>query len=258
MRETVLVTGASGGIGYDLSLLFAQSGYNLVLVARNGSQLLSIAQQLETQYNVHVRVMAQDLGVADAPRQIYQKLQNEGITIDILVNNAGFGLYGFFHELGDEEQQEMIDLNISAVTKLTRLVLPDMVSRRKGKILNIASTAAFQPGPLMAVYYATKAFVLSLSEALANELQGTGVTVTTLCPGPTNTGFESRANLGQSKLFNMGVMDSPTVARIGFDGMMRGKTLVIPGAKNKVLAFSTRFMPRKLITSVVRHIQGKK
>ncbi|MCQ6268065.1 SDR family oxidoreductase [Fictibacillus sp. WQ 8-8] len=188
---------------------------------------------------------------------LFQELQQQQITVDFLVNNAGYGLFGEFTETDLQDELSMIDINIKALTTLTKLFLPGMKQRRNGKILNVASTAAFQPGPLMAVYYATKACVLSFSEALENEMKGNGVTVTALCPGPTKTGFESRANLGQSKLFKSGVMDVERVANIGYEGLMKGKSIVIPGFKNRLLANSIRFIPRKWVTATVRNVQEK-
>ena len=178
--------------------------------------------------------------------------------MDVLINNAGFGAYGAFAESNLERDLEMIQVNISALTSLTRLVLPGMLERRRGRIMNVASTAGFQPGPLMAVYYATKAYVIMFSEAIANELKGTGVTVTCLCPGATATQFAARANMEQSRLFKLGAMRSADVAQAGYKGMMAGKTLVIPGLLNKTLAFSVRFSPRKLVTAISRSLQESK
>ncbi|SFD52320.1 hypothetical protein SAMN05428981_101758 [Bacillus sp. OV194] len=186
---------------------------------------------------------------------LFQELQQQQITVDFLVNNAGYGLFGEFTETDLQDELSMIDINIKALTTLTKLFLPGMKERENGKILNVASTAAFQLGPLMAVYLATKAYVLSFSEALENEMKGMGVTVTALCPGPTKTGIESRANLGQSKLFKSGVMEVERVANIGYEGLMKGKSIVIPGFKNRLLANSIRFIPRKWVTATVRNVQ---
>lgn len=178
--------------------------------------------------------------------------------MDVLVNNAGFGTYGAFAETDLGTELEMLQLNIATLTHLTKLFLEKMLAEGNGKILNVASTAAFQPGPLMAVYYASKAYVLSFSEALANELRGTGVSVTALCPGPTRTGFQRRAGMGASRLFDWGVMDAPTVATIGYRGLMRERPLIIPGLKNKLLGFSVRLAPRRLVPAVVRVLQSKR
>ncbi len=251
----MLITGASSGIGWELADLFAKADYRVIAVARNETKLTELQQQLNEKYGKKPVVIVKDLVQPNAVRELVEELQAKTIHIDVLINNAGFGLYGSYLETDGEEELDMITLNITALTQLTKLLLPRMVERRQGGILNVASTAAFQPGPLMAVYYATKAYVLSFSEAIANELTGTGVTVTALCPGPTATGFKERANLGASKLFEQGVMDVQTVAKQGFEGFMQGKTLVIPGVRNKVLASSVGFVPRGIVTKVVRRLQ---
>ncbi|MEW4305780.1 SDR family NAD(P)-dependent oxidoreductase [Rossellomorea marisflavi] len=254
-NQTALITGASSGIGLELAKLFAKDGYDLVLVARSEGKLNQLKGELEEQYGIRGTVIAMDLGKPEEAYRLKEELK--GVEIDVLLNNAGFGLYGAFDETDLEDELSMIDINIKALTALTKLFLPEMKERGRGRIMNVASSAAFQPGPLMAVYYATKSYVLSLTEALENELKGSGVTVTALCPGPTETGFKSRANLGESKLFKSGVMDVQTVARIGYDGLMRGKTIVILGFKNKLLANSIRFIPRKWVTATVRNVQER-
>ncbi|MGZ4112810.1 MAG: SDR family NAD(P)-dependent oxidoreductase [Tumebacillaceae bacterium] len=258
MKQTALVTGASNGIGYELAKLLAKDGYNLVLVARSESKLQQLAQDLHAQHGVAVKVIAKDLGLATAPEEIFAELQAAQVHVDLLVNNAGYGMYGNFAESELSEQLGMIQLNITALTHLTHLFLPGMIAKRQGRIMNVASTAAFQPGPLMAVYYATKAFVLSFSEALANEVQAQGITVSAFCPGPTSTGFGERAQLGQSKLFDAGVMDAASVARIGYAGWLKGQTVIVPGVRNQMLASSVRFMPRKTVVNIVRKIQDKR
>ncbi|WP_062233336.1 SDR family NAD(P)-dependent oxidoreductase [Fictibacillus sp. FJAT-27399] len=256
-QQTALITGASSGIGLELAKRFARDGYNVVLVARNERRLQILKQELEVQFHVQCTVHVKDLSKYSEAEALFQELQRQQITVDFLVNNAGYGLFGEFTETDLQDELSMIDINIKALTTLTKLFLPGMKERENGKILNVASTAAFQPGPLMAVYYATKAYVLSFSEALENEMKGMGVTVTALCPGPTKTGFESRANLGQSKLFKSGVMEVERVASIGYEGLMKGKSIVIPGFKNRLLANSIRFIPRKWVTATVRNVQGK-
>ncbi|NGQ93601.1 SDR family oxidoreductase [Brevibacillus sp. SYP-B805] len=258
MKGTALITGASGGIGKELAELFAQDGYHLVLVARSGEILQQLAAELSAQYKIQAEVIVKDLEDPSTAFEIYEEVREKGIHIDFLINNAGFGVYGEFVNTALQAELNMIDLNIKTLTALTKLFLPGMIRSRRGGILNVASTAAFQPGPLMAVYYATKAYVLSFTEALANELKGTGITVTALCPGPTNTGFSDRANLEQSKLFQMGSMNAREVAEIGYNGFMQGKTIVIPGMKNRLLSFSVRFLPRKTVTQIVRRIQALK
>jgi uncharacterized protein len=252
---TVLITGASGGIGYELAKLFARDRHNLVLVARSADKLAQVANEL---HGVTVRTIALDLSAEFAPKFLFDQLQRDGIAIDILINNAGFGAFGEFAQMPEQEIQGQIDLNITALTALTRLFLPSMVQRRKGRIMNVASTAGFQPGPLMAVYYATKAYVISFSEALANELGSTGVTVTCFCPGATNTGFAKRAGNDQSRIFKkFGAMSVEKVALDGYRAVMEGRTLAISGAQNWLVAQSTRIAPRKMITAISRWVSEK-
>ena len=258
-HQTALITGASGGIGYELAKLCARDGYHLILVARNQEKLRQLAAELQSAYGVSVRVLAKDLSLPAAPHEIFTELQRSSIAVDLLVNNAGYGTYGFFHQADATTQLNMIQLNVAALTHLTRLFLPPMLARGHGKMLQVASTAAFQPGPLMAVYYATKAYVLSFSNALANELKGTGVTVTALCPGSTRTGFQERAGMGTAlRLFRLGVMDAATVARAGYRGMQKGKAIVIPGLMNRLTALSARIVPRNVATCVVRYLQDQR
>jgi short-subunit dehydrogenase len=255
--STALITGASGGIGYELAKLFARDRHNLVLVARSGDKLAQVAKELEAG-GVSVKAVPLDLTEAPAPKFLFDQLQREGVTIDILVNNAGFGAYGEFAEMPESEILGQISLNITALTQLTRLFLAAMLSRRKGRIMNVASTAGFQPGPLMAVYYATKAYVISFSEAIANELQNSGVTVTCFCPGATETGFARRAGNDTSRLFKrFGAMSADKVALHGYRAVMEGQTLAISGAPNWLVAQSTRFAPRKVVTAVSRWISER-
>lgn len=244
-----LITGASGGIGLELARVFAREGYELVLVARSRERLDAIAAELKP---APVRVIAKDLTLPDAAREIRREVP----AVDVLVNNAGYGVYGKFAETSLDDELGLLQLNMTALVVLTKLYLPGMIAAKSGKVLNVASTAAFQPGPLMALYYASKAFVLSFSEAIANELEGTGVTVTALCPGPTATGFQERASLENSRLMkHMKVMDARTVAEAGYRGLMAGKTVVIPGVLNKLLAQSVRVSPRKMVTKIARMVQ---
>lgn len=255
-RQTALVTGGSGGIGRELAKVLARNGFDLVLVARNRDTLEAAAGQLEGKFDTKATVFAADLRLADAPEQIFDFLHNEGIPIDVLVNNAGFGLGGEFAETELQRELEMIQVNISALTHLTKLFLPAMIRRRSGRVLNVASTAAFQPGPLMAVYYATKAYVLSFSEALAEELRNTGVTVTALCPGPTQTHFAESARMSSSRLFTtFGIANAADVAEYGYDAMLHGKRLAIPGIRNKILAQANRLAPRALSARLARIAQ---
>ena len=253
---TALVTGASSGIGLELATLLARNRHDLVLVARNRERLESIAGGLRKEFGVTVAVLAKDLAARSAPDEIARELASSGTGVDVLVNNAGLGVYGPFTKTPLQKELESIQVNVVALTHLIKLFLPGMLERRRGRILNVASTAAFQPGPLMAVYYATKAHVLSFSEALANETAGTGVTVTTLCPGPTLTEFQSRAGFGKVPLLKSPmVMSAADVARAGYAGMMRGQGLVIPGAINKTLVQALRVSPRRLVTAIARRLQ---
>lgn len=258
IRPTALITGASGGFGADFARLFAQDGYDLVLIARSEGKLKQLAQELVSQHGIRALVIAQDLTAAAAPQQIFDQLQTAGVHVEVLINNAGFASYGLFHELDMNKELELVQLNVKTLVHLTRLFLPGMVQRGRGRVLNVASTAAFQPGPLMANYYASKAYVLSFSEALANELEGTGVTTTCLCPGPTRTGFQDRAAMQESKLVQGGLMDSMTVARQGYAGLVAGKTIIVPGFQNWIGTFLPRFVPRKMATRLVRNLQERR
>src|ERR1043165_5045854 len=253
MNETALITGASSGIGLDLARLFAKEGYDLVLVARSEGKLRELAAELERDCGVKAHVVVADLAKPEAPRPLVAALP---VDVDVLVNNAGFGVAGPFVATALAKELEMIQVNIVALTELTKLLLAPMVARRRGRVLNVASTAAFQPGPLMAVYYATKAYVLSFSEAIADELRNSGVTVTALCPGPTETGFAAVADMTTTRLFNVAKpMSSADVAPAGYAAMKRGRRVVIPGVKNKLLTQSVRVSPRRLVTTIVRKLQ---
>lgn len=254
-RKTALITGASAGIGRELAKLFALDHYDLVLVARNSEPLSEFAGELERQFEIKAMPFPLDLSAASAPQFLFDQLARQRIAVEVLVNNAGYGRLGAFSELPLEESMGQIELNVSALTRLTKLFVAPMIERRAGKILNVASTAGFQPGPLMAVYYATKAYVISLSEALANELSGTGVSVTCLCPGATDTEFQKRAGTEQTTLFRkLRPMDAKTVAHDGYRGLMKGRPLVISGFRNWLLTESLRVSPRRLVTAVSRKI----
>lgn len=256
--STVLITGASGGIGYELAKLFARDRFNLVLVARSTEKLRQVATELHSAHGVNVKTIPLDLGDRSAPKFLFDQLGRENTAIDIFVNNAGFGAYGEFAQMPENEILGQIDLNIRALTELTRLFLPQMIGRHNGKIMNVASTAGFQPGPFMAVYYATKAYVISFSEAIANELRGSGVTVTCFCPGATDTGFARRAKIELSRIFKQfGPMSADRVALDGYRAVMNGKSLAISGRHNWLLAQSTRFAPRKMVTAVSRRVTEK-
>ncbi len=256
--QTVLITGASGGMGFELAKLFARDKYGLVLVARSSDKLTQVANELQDQFGVSVKTFALDLATAPAAKFLFDQLQRQGVSVDILVNNAGFGAFGEFGSMPEEEILGQIHLNITALTHLTRLFLPPTLSRHSGKIMNVASTAAFQPGPLMAVYYATKAYVLSFTEALANEVAGSGVVVSCFCPGATATGFAKRAGTESSRLFKkFGPMNAEAVARDGYRGLMAGRTVVISGMQNWLVAESVRFAPRKVVTAISRWVAEK-
>ena len=252
-RKTGLITGGSGGIGLEIAKVLARKGFDLVLVARNRDALEAAAGQIEGKYDVKVHVFAADLRRREAPEEIFDFLRNENVPIQILVNNAGFGLSGEFAETELTRELEMIQVNIAALTHLTKLFMPAMIKARAGRVLNVASTAAFQPGPLMAVYYATKAYVLSFSEALAEELRDSGVTVTALCPGPTRTDFAASAQVPESRLSTLfGIADATSVAEYGVTAMFHGRRVAVPGIKNKIVAQANRFAPRAVTAMVSR------
>jgi hypothetical protein len=262
-RKTALITGASFGIGLEFARIFAREGYNLVLVARTADKLRQLASELEKGHGTRSLILATDLTAPGSPAYVLDQTTRADIHVDVLVNNAGFGQYGLFVENDLEECLQQIQLNVTTLTHLTRLYLPMMIERaRNGSkgagILNVASTAAFQPGPLMAVYFATKAYVLHFSEALANELHGTGVTVTCLCPGATTSEFHKRAKATGMRLLKFGSMDAHTVAEDGYRALVAGKPVVISGVKNWLLAESIRFSPRRLVTAIARSIQKER
>jgi short-subunit dehydrogenase len=257
-RPIALVTGASAGIGKELARRFARGGHDLVLTARRTDELRALADELRTAGGA-AHVFPADLSDPTAPRALHDAVEAAGLTVDVLVNNAGFGVYGPFANAEPDRLLAMLRVNVLALTELTRLFIPGMVARGRGRVLNVASTAAFQPGPLMAGYYASKAYVLSLSEALAHELRGTGVTVTCLCPGPTRTEFASAAAMHGSKLFDSpNVADAAPVAEVGYRATMRGRRVAIPGALNRLGAFGTRFAPRSLLMRIVERIQVRR
>lgn len=256
--KTALITGASSGIGLELAHLFARDGYRLVLVARNRSTLRQLGDDLQSRYSITVRIEPKDLAHPATPTELYQELQESGIVLDVLVNNAGFGGAGAFVDTDWNHESEMVQVNMVALTHLTKLFLPQ-IRAREGMIMNVASTAAFQPGPFMAVYYASKAYVLSFTEALAEELRGTSVKVSCLCPGPVKTNFQKRAYLEGTAMANSPLLvDVREVARIGYEGLKQGKRIVIPGWKNRVAVELLRISPRETVTKVVRKIQEKK
>lgn len=245
--ETVLVTGASSGIGKALAEIFAADGSRLVLVARRADKLDELADQLQKTHGVEVLVIPSDLSLRGAADTVFQTLELAGWSVDVLVNNAGIGAHGDFHEVALERQLAMIQLNVTALVDLTHRALPRMIEQRRGAILNVGSTAAFQPGPHAAIYFATKAFVLSFSEALWSEVRPHNVVVTCLCPGPTRTDFGSEYKMTDSQGFGWAGMEASDVARAGHRALRLGRRTVVPGILNKVVAFFSRFAPRRLL-----------
>jgi len=256
-NPTALITGPTSGIGLDLAALFAADRHDLVLVSRSADKLEQLGAELKQKHGIAVTSIAIDLSEPEAPAALVAELERRGLTVDVLVNNAGYAQYGAFLETDADQERRMMQLNMVTLTELTKRLVPGMVKRGRGRVLNVASTAAFMPGPLMAVYYATKAYVLSLSEALSSELQGTGVSVTALCPGPTRTGFQARAQMQSSRLVQGKIMDSATVARIGYRALMAGKPLVIPGFTNQVQAMAPRLLPRSAMPGLVKRAQER-
>ena len=256
-RPAALVTGASSGIGAAIARQLAARGHDLLLVARSEPALQELAGELRTSSGVEATALAADLARPGAGRELAGELGRRGAEIDVLVNSAGFADFSSFIEADLGKLVQMINLNMATPTELSHELIGPMVSRGQGRVLNVASTAAFMPGPLMAVYYATKAYVLSLTEALAEELKHTGVTLTALCPGPTETGFQARAAMQESKLVKgRKIMDAATVARIGVDAMMAGKPVVIPGLQNRLQTALARFTPRSVLPAVVMRAQA--
>jgi short-subunit dehydrogenase len=250
---TALITGASSGIGLELARIFASEGVDVILSARSEDKLQALSKELADEHPINARVMVGDLSVQGAAQTLYDAVRAADCTVDYLVNNAGFGVYGAFADTAWEAEAAMLNVNIVALTHLTKLFIPLFVERGSGRILNVASTAAFQPGPLMAAYFASKSYVLSFSEALGNELAGTGVTLTALCPGATATGFQKTAGATGSRLFETRKLPTGAdVAKYGYKAMMRGKRVAVHGLLNRVLAQSNRMAPRRLATAITR------
>ena len=253
---TALITGASSGIGLELAKVFARNRHDVVLVARSEDKLQALADELSKSYGVQATVLSYDLTDRSAPQALFDRVQQQGIAVDVLVNNAGYGDYGEFAKGDWEKLEGMILLNMLALTHLTRLFLPAMIARGSGQMLNVSSTAAFQPGPMMAVYFATKAYVLSFSEAIAAETEDKGINVTILCPGPTQSDFIDRSNMDRMALANEGSRDklptSAEVAQFGYDALQKGEVVAVHGVANKLMTLSTRFAPRSLIRKGVK------
>jgi short-subunit dehydrogenase len=250
--ETVLITGASSGIGLELAKCFAADGCRLILVARNRDALEKLAEELRLKNKIEVIVLPADLSLPETPKRIFEKLSAQKIFVDVLVNNAGFGTHSAFVETSLPRQLEMLQVNITALTELTGLFLPGMIQRKRGGILNVGSVAGFQPGPNMAVYFATKAFVLSFTEALAEELSGTGLKVSVLCPGPTESNFGNVARGEKVRQVNTSKMSAETVAIYGYRAFRNGKITAVPGLQNKIFVFLNRILPRWLPRKILK------
>jgi uncharacterized protein len=255
-RRWTVITGASSGIGLELARVFAARGHALVLTARRQAKLEALAVELRQAHGIEAEALSMDLEDPAAPAALFEDVNRRGIAVHTLVNNAGFGLRGQFATLPYDQQIGMVELNVTALTKLCRLFLPELIERRSGGILNVASTAAFQAGPNMAVYYATKAFVLSLSEALHEEVKPHGVVVTALCPGPVPTEFQARADMEMTRLFKFGSMPAADVARLGVEGYEAGRAIIIPGVPNRIGALGSKFAPRAFVRRMAGKLQG--
>jgi hypothetical protein len=252
-----LITGASSGIGRGFAELFARDGWRPILVARSADGLNSLAEDLKARFAVDAVAIPVDLAQTGSAERLFEEIERRGIAVDALVNNAGFGTFGNFAELPLEDERQELQLNVVTLTELTKLFLKPMLLRKRGRILNVASTAAFQPGPLMTVYYASKAYVLSFSEALHEELRGSGVTMTCLCPGATQSGFQDRAKMSDSTIVKgRRLPDAMSVAQAGYRAMLAGKRLVIPGALNVLTAFLPRVSPRGAVVRIARLVNA--
>lgn len=260
MAKTALITGASGGIGYELAKVFATNAYDLILVARSTDKLQQIQAGLTQANNVQAHVISFDLSQPESPSRLFEQVQQQGLTVDVLINNAGFADYGPFADCNWAKHSALLQLNMITLTHLTRLFLPLMLERGYGKILNVASTAAFQPGPYMAAYYASKSYVRSFTEALAHEVKGTGVTAMVLCPGPTRgTDFQSRANLGDIEFFKqLNLPNAKDVAQFGYDALGRNQVVAVHGILNRLLVFTNRLMPSQTVTDAIGRLQAPK
>jgi uncharacterized protein len=262
-RPTALITGASGGIGEALARQLAARQIDVVLVARTESKLKTLADELAAAHGVRAEVVALDLADPASPGTLFEGTEQLGLNIDFLVNNAGFGSFGEFRHMPLAGQMQVVQVNIAALTELTHRFLPGMVERGRGRVLNVASTAAFLAGPLMSVYYASKAYVLSFSEGLNEELRSTGVSVTALCPGPVETGFQARAQMQGSKLLSglghrLMSLSADEVARQGLEAMFRGQAVQVPGLANKLTTLMPRFLPRRAVPPIIRGLQERR
>ena len=256
--KTALITGATSGIGLALARRFAKAKYNLVIVSRGEEDLQTVKASLEHEFEIAVRTIQKDLSMPNSAQELYDQINEQGIIIDVLVNNAGYAEYGLFQDIPLLKELEMIELNLISATTLLKLFVDEMIQRGSGKVLNVASLAGFMPGgPLMSGYYATKAYLLSLTESLSTELKGKGVVISVLAPGATRTKFQDKAKINDTLLIKMGTMDANTVAEAGFAGLMAGKTIIIPGLMNKLQVQLLRISPRTLTRSIIRKMQEK-
>jgi len=257
-KNFTLITGASSGIGLEFARIFAREGHNLILVARSEDTLKLLQDELSKKYSIEVKIIVKDLEYYSSPQEIYDETKREYMNVNILINNAGFGTHGKFIDTDLDTELKMIQVNITALTHLTKLFLKDMIDNNSGRILNVASVAAFQPGPLMAVYYASKAYVLSFSEAIAEELKGTKIRVTTLCPGPVKTNFAQVANASSIKTFSGKIPSAKEVAEYGYKAMYTNQRVAIHGLKYKTAIQLIKFIPRKLVTKLLKKMQEKR
>lgn len=258
-ERTALVTGAASGLGFELAMLLAKDGCDLILVDVDAEKLRNAKRKIVSEYSSKIQLIVKDLSTRNVAEQIFQATEDR--PVDVLINNAGFGIYGNFNDTDWQRQMDMLNLHVMTTTHLTKLFLKGMVSRGSGKILNMSSLAAFQPGPLMSLYYASKAYILSFSEAIANELKGSGVTVTCLCPGQTNTCFQDVVSNGtassKNNKINFNIACPKKVAKYGYKAMQKGKVVAIPGILNKFLSKLPRFVSRNTATAVIRRIQER-
>ena len=250
MEGYALVTGATSGIGLEIALNFARDGINLILVARTENKLMEIKEKIESDYKVEVLILAKDLTSEEAPDEIYEEVEKRGIRVDFLINNAGFGSFGRLKDTDYETEKDLVKLNVLSLLQMNKLFVPLMAARHYGYVMNVASLAAFMPGPVMANYYASKAYVLSLSEAMHEELKKDGVKVTALCPGPVRTNFQERAQLQKTDTAKSFIMEAKKVADIGYLGLLRGKAIVVPGTFEKIVPVITKLLPRSLVRKV--------
>ena len=255
-KETVLITGASSGIGMGLAKLFAADGSDLVLVARREDRLNKLAEELKSEHGIEVHVLPKDLSKKTSPKEIFNHLKKEKIEIDVLVNNAGFGSRGMVSELDTDLQVDMVQVNAAALTHLTSLFLPGIIERGQGGILNVGSLAGFQPGPNLAVYFATKAYVLSFTEALAEEISNPNIKISCFAPGPVKSEFGEKSDLEDSLLFKLSLMDLEPAVKAGYEGFRKGKTIVIPGLKQQIVPFLNRFTPRLIVRKIAKKLNS--